>query len=144
MNGGDYGPLALPRLKHTQRSKKPDKVNIEAREANVVEDQRLNGVDREYLKIQSRLEIARVRAASQSNSPRGAIVQAPDDGIIPIVAPRREPPMFAKTLIAALVLAGTSLSFATNASAAPKRQPAPPVGDSYMQERHAPTDTNGY
>jgi hypothetical protein len=52
--------------------------------------------------------------------------------------------MFAKTLIAALVLAGTSLSFATNASAAPARHPAPPVGDSYMQDRHAPTDTNGY
>jgi hypothetical protein len=54
--------------------------------------------------------------------------------------------MFAKStkvLIAALVLAGTSLAFAANASA----RPTPggwQVGDeSYMQERHDPTNTNG-
>jgi hypothetical protein len=50
--------------------------------------------------------------------------------------------MFAKTLALALVLAGASLSFIGNLSAAPVRggwQPMP----SYMSERSDPTNTNG-
>jgi hypothetical protein len=50
--------------------------------------------------------------------------------------------MFAKTLALALVLAGASLSFIGNLSAAPARggwQPMP----SYMSERSDPTNTNG-
>jgi hypothetical protein len=54
-----------------------------------------------------------------------------------------ETPMFAKTFILALVLAGVSLGFIGNVSAAPARggawQPAP----TYPLERHDPTDTNG-
>jgi hypothetical protein len=51
--------------------------------------------------------------------------------------------MFAKTLVLALVLAGASLSFIGNLSAAPVRggwEPTP----NYMSERHDPTDTNGF
>jgi hypothetical protein len=53
--------------------------------------------------------------------------------------------MFAKStkvLIAALVLAATSLTFVANASA----RPTPggwQGGESYMKERHDPTNTNG-
>jgi len=50
--------------------------------------------------------------------------------------------MFAKTFILALVLAGASLSFIGNVSAAQVRggwQPA----QNYMLERHDPTNTNG-
>ena len=56
--------------------------------------------------------------------------------------------MFAKStkiLVAALALAGTSLAFVANASA----RPIPSGGfqgggESYMQERHDPTNTNGF
>jgi hypothetical protein len=48
-----------------------------------------------------------------------------------------------KTLALALVLAGASLTFIGNVSAAPTRgnvwQPTP----NYMSERHDPTNTNG-
>jgi hypothetical protein len=50
--------------------------------------------------------------------------------------------MFAKTLALALVLAGASLSFIGNLSAAPVRggwQATP----SYMMERSDPSNTNG-
>lgn len=50
--------------------------------------------------------------------------------------------MFTKTLALALVLAGASLSFIGNVSAAPVRggwQSTP----NYMSERHDPTNTNG-
>ena len=49
--------------------------------------------------------------------------------------------MFAKTILA-LVLAGVSLSFVANASAAPKRSH---VGTEFYQTdyRGSPTDTNG-
>ena len=50
--------------------------------------------------------------------------------------------MFAKTLALALVLAGASLSFIGNVSAAPVRggwQPTP----NYMYDRSDPTNTNG-
>jgi hypothetical protein len=50
--------------------------------------------------------------------------------------------MFAKTFILALVLAGTSLSFIGNLSAAPARGGWQPTHN-YMSERHDPTDTNG-
>jgi hypothetical protein len=56
--------------------------------------------------------------------------------------------MFAKStkvLVAALVLAATSLTFVANASAAPG-QPGWSRGggdESYMRERHDPTNTNG-
>jgi hypothetical protein len=54
--------------------------------------------------------------------------------------------MFAKTtkaIIGALVL--TSVSFAVTASAysAPRRAPSQ-VNESYMTDRHNPTDTNGF
>jgi hypothetical protein len=49
--------------------------------------------------------------------------------------------MFAKTILA-LVLAGVSLSFVANASAAPKRAPG---GEFYQSDyRASPADTNGY
>jgi hypothetical protein len=56
--------------------------------------------------------------------------------------------MFAKStkiLVAALVFAGTSFAFVANASARPT--PAggwQGSGDSYMQDRHDPTNTNGF
>jgi len=50
--------------------------------------------------------------------------------------------MFAKTLVLALVLAGTSLSFIGNLSAAPVRDAWQPTHN-YMSERHDPTNTNG-
>ena len=52
--------------------------------------------------------------------------------------------MFAKTLIAALVLAGTSLTFVASASAAPKQQGSWQAEQNYLMERHNPTDTNGF
>jgi hypothetical protein len=52
--------------------------------------------------------------------------------------------MFAKTLILSLALAGISLGFIGNVSAAPARGDAwQPAQDTYMLERHNPTDTNG-
>jgi len=53
--------------------------------------------------------------------------------------------MFAKTLIVAFALAGVSLGFIGNVSAAPSRGNAwqQPAQDTYMQDRHDPTDTNG-
>jgi hypothetical protein len=48
-----------------------------------------------------------------------------------------------KTLALALVLAGVSLSFIGNVSAAPARGSWQPAHN-YMSERHNPTDTNGY
>jgi len=50
--------------------------------------------------------------------------------------------MFAKTLVLALVLAATSLSFIGNASAASARGGSQPTPN-YMSERHDPTNTNG-
>jgi hypothetical protein len=52
--------------------------------------------------------------------------------------------MFAKTLIIALVLAGASLSFIGNVSAAPVRGDAWQAHQGYMSDRHNPTDTNGF
>jgi hypothetical protein len=51
--------------------------------------------------------------------------------------------MFAKTLILALVLAGVALGFIGNVSAAPVRGDAWQPWQNY-QERHNPTDTNGF
>jgi hypothetical protein len=55
--------------------------------------------------------------------------------------------MFAKStkiLVAALVLAATSLTFVANASAAPRQSGSWQGGgdESYMRERHDPTNTN--
>ena len=50
--------------------------------------------------------------------------------------------MFAKTFALALVLAGASLSFIGNVSAAPARGGWQPTHN-YMSERHDPTNTNG-
>jgi hypothetical protein len=50
--------------------------------------------------------------------------------------------MFAKTLVLALVLTGTALTFIGNVSAAPARGSWQPVPN-YMQERSDPTNTNG-
>jgi hypothetical protein len=47
-------------------------------------------------------------------------------------------------LPAVLVLAGTSLAFAANASARPNEGGWSQRGDSYLQERHDPTNTNGF
>jgi hypothetical protein len=58
--------------------------------------------------------------------------------------------MFAKStkvLVAALVLAATSLTFLANASARPNQggwQRGWQGSESYMQERHDPTNTNGF
>jgi hypothetical protein len=52
---------------------------------------------------------------------------------------------FAKVLVAALVLAGTSLAFAADASARPIPSGGWRVGgDTTPQERHDPTNTNGF
>jgi hypothetical protein len=50
---------------------------------------------------------------------------------------------FTKVLIAALVLAGTSLTFVANASARPNYGAWQVGGESYQQDRHDPTNTNG-
>ena len=47
-----------------------------------------------------------------------------------------------KTLVLGLVLAGVSLSFIGNVSAAP-RSGWQPAQAGYMSERHDPTNTNG-
>jgi hypothetical protein len=52
--------------------------------------------------------------------------------------------MFAKTLILALVLAGASLSFIGNLSAAPVRGDGWQPAQNYMSDRHNPADTNGF
>ena len=49
-----------------------------------------------------------------------------------------------KALVAALVLTGVSLSLVANASAAPRHGGWQVGGESYMQERTDPTNTNGY
>ncbi|HEV2957456.1 MAG TPA: hypothetical protein VGX95_15165 [Xanthobacteraceae bacterium] len=54
--------------------------------------------------------------------------------------------MFAKStkvLVAALVLASTSLALVANASARPTQGGWSQFDDSYMKERHDPTNTNG-
>jgi len=56
--------------------------------------------------------------------------------------------MFAKStkvLLAALVLAATSLTFVANASAAPGQSGwSQGGGETWMRERHDPTNTNGF
>ena len=57
--------------------------------------------------------------------------------------------MFAKStkvLAATLVLTATSLTFVAQAAAGPRVQPgwSQRSDDSYMRERHDPTNTNGY
>lgn len=49
-----------------------------------------------------------------------------------------------KVLIAALVLAGTSLAFAADASARPNQGGWRAGNESFPQERHDPTNTNGF
>jgi hypothetical protein len=49
-----------------------------------------------------------------------------------------------KVLVAALVLAATSLTFVANASARPTPGGWQGGGESYQQERHDPTNTNGF
>ena len=51
-----------------------------------------------------------------------------------------------KVLVAALVLAATSLTFVANASAKPTGQSGYSqggYGESYLRDRHDPTNTNG-
>jgi hypothetical protein len=60
---------------------------------------------------------------------------------------RKETAMFAKTtkvVVTALVLAGTSLAFVANASAAAGQPGWSQSSDSYMKDRHDPTNTNGF
>ena len=52
--------------------------------------------------------------------------------------------MFARSFLALLVLAGASLTFVGNASAAPSRANTWQAENSYMSERHNPADTNGF
>jgi hypothetical protein len=55
--------------------------------------------------------------------------------------------MFAKStkvLIAALVLAGTSLTLVANASARPAQGGWQVGGESYLRDRHDATNTNGF
>jgi hypothetical protein len=55
--------------------------------------------------------------------------------------------MFAKSmkvLIAALVLAGTSLTLVSHASAGPGQAGWYQGGESYLQDRHDATNTNGF
>ena len=52
--------------------------------------------------------------------------------------------MFTKTLILSLVLAGVSLGFIGNVSAAPVRGDAWQPWQSSQTERHNPADTNGF
>jgi hypothetical protein len=52
--------------------------------------------------------------------------------------------VFAKTLILALVLAGASLSFIGNLSAAPVRGDAWQPAQNHLLDRHNPADTNGF
>jgi hypothetical protein len=61
----------------------------------------------------------------------------------PAALTQTEPPMF-KTLVLALVLAGASLSFIGNLSAAPVRGDGWQPAQNYMSDRHNPTDTNGF
>ena len=49
-----------------------------------------------------------------------------------------------KTIALALVLAGASLTFIGNVSAAPARGGAWQYGQNYLQDRHNPSDTNGF
>jgi hypothetical protein len=55
-----------------------------------------------------------------------------------------ETPMFARTLVIALALAGVSLGFIGSVSAAPVRGNAWQPGQTYPLERHDPTNTNGF
>ena len=55
-----------------------------------------------------------------------------------------ETPMFAKTLILALALAGLSLGFIGNLSAAPVRGDAWQPAQNNSADRHDPTKTNGF
>lgn len=52
--------------------------------------------------------------------------------------------MFARSLLALLVLAGASLTFVGSASAATSRAGTWQTDNSYMVERHNPADTNGF
>ena len=52
--------------------------------------------------------------------------------------------MFARNFLALLVLAGASLAFVGNASAATSRSYTWQPENSYMAERHNPADTNGF
>ncbi len=71
------------------------------------------------------------------------MVPRSDGGMTPVADAPQEPTMFAKTLIAALVLAGASLAIVSNAYAGPGQ--ASYQGDqSYMKDRHSPSDTNGF
>jgi hypothetical protein len=49
-----------------------------------------------------------------------------------------------KTFALALVLAGASLSFIGSVSAAPVRGDGWQPSQNYMQDRHNPSDTNGF
>ena len=66
------------------------------------------------------------------------------DGWNDPAAPDRQTPMFAKTFILALVLAGVSLGFIGSVSAVPVRGDRWQPGQTYPLDRHNPTDTNGF
>ena len=52
---------------------------------------------------------------------------------------------FTKVIVAALVLAATSLTFVANASAGPRDSGWSQSGtEAYMRDRHNSTDTNGF
>jgi hypothetical protein len=70
------------------------------------------------------------------------MVPLTDDGMTPAADTPRETTMFTKTLIAALVLAGVSLSLVANASAGPTK--APSQAEQNWFNRASNPDTNGY
>jgi hypothetical protein len=75
------------------------------------------------------------------------MVPLTDDGMTPAADTPRETAMFTKTLIAALVLAGVSLTFVANASAAPTKAPAQAEQgyfDRASNGGHHEGDTNGF
>jgi len=75
----------------------------------------------------------------------GGIREGLRDGWIePAARDPTKTPMFAKTLILALVLAGVSFGFIGSVSAAPVRGDAWQPWQQNYQERHNPTDTNGF
>jgi len=49
-----------------------------------------------------------------------------------------------KTLVLGLVLAGVSLSFIGNVSAAPRNNGWQPAQSGFMSDRHDATNTNGF
>jgi hypothetical protein len=70
------------------------------------------------------------------------MVALTDDGMTPAAVEPLETTMFTKTLIAALVLAGATITFVADASAAPTK--APSQAEQNWMNRASNPDTNGF